>query len=63
MGQIRWTEKASSNLQAIFEYISRDSKIYAARYVKALIRAAKKLETVPRVDERFLSLKTLSYEK
>ncbi len=63
MGQIRWTEKASSNLQAIFEYISRDSKIYAARYVKALIRAAKKLETMPRVDERFLSLKTLSYEK
>jgi plasmid stabilization system protein ParE len=48
MGQIRWTEKASSNLQAIFEYISRDSKIYAARYVKTLIRAAKKLETMPR---------------
>jgi plasmid stabilization system protein ParE len=48
MGKIRWTEKASSNLEGIFEYISRDSKWYAARYVKALIRATKRLETMPR---------------
>jgi len=48
MGQVRWTEKASSNLQGIFEYIARDSKIYAARYVSGLIRATKKLETMPR---------------
>lgn len=48
MGEIKWTEKASSNLQAIFDFISRDSKIYAARYVKALIIATNKLETMPR---------------
>jgi plasmid stabilization system protein ParE len=48
MGEIKWTKKASSNLQAIFDYISRDSKIYAAKYVKALINATKKLETMPR---------------
>ncbi|MBW1982784.1 MAG: type II toxin-antitoxin system RelE/ParE family toxin [Deltaproteobacteria bacterium] len=48
MGQIKWTERASSNLQAIFEYISKDSKIYAARFVKALIAATRKLERMPR---------------
>jgi len=48
MGQLRWTEKASKNLQAIFDYISKDSKVYAARYVKALIHATKKLKDMPR---------------
>ena len=48
MGQIKWTEKAIKNVQAIFDYISRDSKIYAARYVKALIHSTRKLEQVPR---------------
>ena len=47
MGQIRWTEKASANLEAIFEYIAKDSRLYAARYVKSLIRATGKLETMP----------------
>ncbi len=47
MGKIRWTEKASSHLEGIFEYISRDSNWYAARYVKALIGATKRLETMP----------------
>lgn len=47
MGEIKWSEKASSNLQAIFDYISRDSRLYAARYVKALIKATKKLEKMP----------------
>ena len=48
MGEITWTEKANSNLEAIFDYIAEDSKIYAARYVKALIHATKKLESMPR---------------
>jgi toxin ParE1/3/4 len=48
MGQLRWTQKASNNLQAVFDYISKDSKLYAARYVKALIHATKKLENMPR---------------
>lgn len=47
MGKIRWTEKASSNLEGIFEYISKDSKWYAARYVRALIGATKRLERLP----------------
>jgi len=47
MGKVKWTEKASANLQTIFEYIVKDSRVYAARYVKSLIRATVKLETVP----------------
>jgi len=48
MGQIKWTEKASSHLQAILEYIAKDSKVYAIRFVKSLIASIKKLETMPR---------------
>lgn|SRR3990172_12103209 len=48
MGKIKWTDKASSNLQAIHDYISKDSKIYAARFIKSLIKATKKLEIAPR---------------
>ena len=48
MGEIKWTEKASSNLQSIFDYISRDSRLYAARYLKTLILSTKRLETMPR---------------
>jgi toxin ParE1/3/4 len=47
MGQVRWTEKASANLQSIFECIAKDSRLYAARYVKSLIRATGKLENMP----------------
>ena len=48
MGKIRWTEKASDHLRDIFEYISKDSKIYAARYLKMLVHATSKLESMPR---------------
>jgi toxin ParE1/3/4 len=48
MGKIRWTEKASANLRAVFDYISKDSRIYAARSVKALVHATEKLQVMPR---------------
>ena len=48
MGKVKWTEKASSNLQAIYDYIARDSKTYAARFIKSLIRTTTKLEQMPR---------------
>lgn len=47
MGQIRWTEKASSHLHAIYEYIAQDSKVYASRFTKSLIKATSKLEYLP----------------
>ncbi len=48
MGKIKWTEKASSNLQAIHDYIARDSKTYATRFIKSLIKATTKIEIMPR---------------
>ncbi|MCU0286732.1 MAG: type II toxin-antitoxin system RelE/ParE family toxin [Acidobacteria bacterium] len=47
MAKVRWSEKSSKNLQALYEYISRDSKIYAGRFVESLIKAVKKLEIMP----------------
>jgi len=47
MGKVKWTEKASSNLQSIYDYIAKDSKVYATRFIKSLIVATKKLETMP----------------
>jgi len=47
MAKIRWTERSSRNLQSIYEYISWDSKIYAGRFVKSLIKATEKLEMMP----------------
>jgi len=39
--------KASSHLQAIHEYIATNSKTYATRFIKALVAATRKLETMP----------------
>ena len=48
MGKVRWTEKASSHLQAIFEYIAGDSPTYASRFIRSLIKATSRLEAMPR---------------
>lgn len=48
MGKIRWTEKAISHLEAIHDYISRDSDIYANRFITSLIKSTTKLEIMPR---------------
>lgn len=37
MGKIKWTEKASNHLQTIYDYIAKDSKIYAGRFIRSLI--------------------------
>ena len=47
MVQIKLTEKASSDLKTIHEYIAKVSKIYAARFIKSLIGATIKFETIP----------------
>jgi toxin ParE1/3/4 len=47
MGRIKWTEKSSDHLQSIFEYISKDSKVYAVRFVRSLIKATQRLEKTP----------------
>ena len=47
MGKVKWTEKASNNLQAIHDYIAGDSKTYASRFLKSLIQSTTKLEIMP----------------
>lgn len=48
MVKVKWTEKAITNLQAIYDYIAKDSKTYALRFILSLIKATKKLEIMPR---------------
>ncbi len=47
MGKIKWSLKASVNLRCIYDYIAADSVIYAARFIKSLIKATKKLAIMP----------------
>ncbi|MDO9229262.1 MAG: type II toxin-antitoxin system RelE/ParE family toxin [Syntrophales bacterium] len=63
MGQIRWTEKASGHLQAIHEYIAQDSKVYAARFLKSLIKATSKLEYLPRCGRIVPELKNYNFRE
>ena len=46
MAKVVWTEKASNHLQAIHEYIAKDSPVYAYRFVRSLVKATAKLEAM-----------------
>lgn len=63
MGKIRWTEKASSHLQSIHEYIARDSKTYATRFIRSLIKATTKLETMPRIGRILPELENYGFRE
>ncbi len=63
MGKIKWAEKASNNLQAIHDYIAKDSKTYATRFVKSLIKATTKLEIMPRCGRVVPELETYSFRE
>lgn len=47
MSRIRWTPQASSDLDSIHEYISRDSPASAQALVGRLLAAVDQLETYP----------------
>jgi hypothetical protein len=38
MEQIKWTNKSLKDLKSINDFISLDSKFYAARFIKRLIQ-------------------------
>lgn len=63
MGQITWTEKASTNLKAIHDYIAKDSRIYATRFVKSLIGATLKLEDMPECGRVVPELKSYGFRE
>lgn len=47
MVKIIWTESAVEDLRLIHEYISKDSKRYADRFVEILIERVDQLESFP----------------
>ena len=47
MVKIVWTEFAIEDLKSIHEYISKDSKVYADRFIEKLISRVDKLENNP----------------
>lgn len=49
---IHWTDRALSDLEAIGEYIARDSPAAAARWVTRLMTVAENVALAPRTDRR-----------
>ncbi len=45
--KIEWTEPALLDLESIRDYIKRDSKYYATRFVERIIEAVENLEKFP----------------
>jgi toxin ParE1/3/4 len=48
MVKVVWTEFALEDLKTIHDYISKDSKVYASRFVEKLISRVDQLETNPK---------------
>lgn len=63
MGQIRWTQKAASNLEAIHTYIAQDSETYATRFIKSLIATTEKLEKLPGIGRIVPELKEYGFRE
>lgn len=49
MTKIIWTEPAVADLQAIVDYISRDSETFAIAFAQKVLKAADKLQTFPQI--------------
>jgi toxin ParE1/3/4 len=47
--QIRWTPQAADDLQAIYDYIARDSPYYAQLTIEKIITAIDRLKSYPRM--------------
>jgi len=48
MVKVIWTEFAISDMKLIHEYISKDSKFYANRFINKIISRVDQLETFPK---------------
>ena len=47
MAKINWTKKSLKDLRAIYDYISLDSRFYAARFVNKLVDRVEQLNDFP----------------
>ena len=48
MVKLIWTELAIEDLKLIHEYISKDSKLYADRFIEKIINRVEQLESFPK---------------
>ena len=48
MAKIVWTDLAKDDLRSIYDYIARDSKVYASTYIVKLISRVDQLELNPK---------------
>lgn len=48
MVKIIWTKLALEDLRSIHEYISKDSKVYADRQIKKIIKRVEQIENFPK---------------
>ena len=48
MVKVVWTKFAIEDLKSIHDYISKDSKVYASRFVEKLMSRVDQLETNPK---------------
>ncbi len=49
MRKLIWTEPALSDLQAIYDFISKDSEYYARIFIGEIIESAEKLTDFPEI--------------
>ena len=45
--RINWTEPALADIEAIYDFIARDSSHYATRFVRRLLEAVERLAALP----------------
>lgn len=50
--RVLWTEPAETDLDELFEYIARDSPIYAEQFTARILEAIVKLADFPRIGRR-----------
>jgi toxin ParE1/3/4 len=50
--RVVWTEPAETDLDELFDYIARDSPIYAERFVDRILDAVVKLAELPRIGRQ-----------
>ena len=50
--RIDWSERSISDLSALHDYIARDSRLYAERFIAKLVRATEPLADFPELGRR-----------
>lgn len=52
MRELQWSRRALADLQRLYDFLERDSRVAAARTVQSLARAPERLQENPRLGEQ-----------